>query len=107
VSTERRSAEDPGKDPGGFVDLLCRDIQMGDGAEAAASDRVDEHAVVLELGHEISRGQAMVGDIEDHNVGLDMLRRDAHGRDLLKRPRQFLGMVMIMPEAGDMVFERP
>jgi len=45
-------------------------------------------------------------DIEDHNVGLDMLWRDPHGRDLLKRPRQFLGMVMIMLEAGDMVLER-
>ena len=79
---------------------------MGDGAEAAASDPVDEHAVVLELGHEIRGGQAMVGDIEDHNVGLDMLRRDAYGRNLLQCSREFFGMVMIVLESGDMMLER-
>ena len=68
VNVERSARENLGKDGHGFVDLLVRDMQMGDRSIALSSNGVDEHAVLFERGHEFDRRALFVNDVEHDDI---------------------------------------
>ena len=94
--------EDVGKDVCGFVDLLVRDLQMGDCSIALSSDGVNKHAVFFERGYEFGWRTVFVDDIEDDDIRFDVLRRNLDCGNVLELASQFFGMLMVGLEPSDM-----
>ena len=85
MSTERSTRENLGKDGCGFVDLFVRDMQMGDCSIALSSDGIDEHAVLLERGHQLGRRALFIDDVENDDVRFHVLRRYLDCGNLLQQ----------------------
>src|SRR3546814_1438406 len=51
-------------------------------------------------------GHAGAGDVEEHDVGLDLLRVDLDARQVAQRLREQAGVGVILGEALDIVLER-
>ena len=82
--------EDVGKDVRGFVDLLVRDMQMGDRSIALSSNGVNKHAVLFERGYEFGRRTVLVDDVEDDDIRFDVLRRNLDCGNVLELGASFL-----------------
>ena len=94
--------EDVGKDVRGFVDLLVRDLQMGDCSIALSSDGVNKHAVFFERGYELGWRTVLVDDVEDDDIRFDVLWRNLDCGNVLELASQFFRMLMVGLEPSDM-----
>src|SRR5215470_1884695 len=60
------------------LDLFPADVVMRDHPHLARVDAVGQYAPRFQLGAELRRGQAGLGDVEDHDVGWRAFRVDLH-----------------------------
>ena len=98
--------ENPRENGPGFVDLFCGYVEMGDGSITQAADRVDQDAFLFQRGDDFGRRAAIADDVEDHDIGFDVLRSDADGRNVLEKAGQLFGVRMIFRQTRDVVLQR-
>lgn len=75
------------------------------GSETGAADRIDEHTFLFQGCNKRGGREARIADIENHDVGINMLRVDLDPRNLLELSGQTFGVVVVLLQSPDIVLE--
>jgi len=86
--------------------MVARHIEMGAGPQALGPGGVDEHPLLGEFCRQLPRGSTGGIHLEKDEVGFDFSGVDVDSRNLLNPRSEQLGVVVVLPQAVDVVIER-